>query len=121
EPWESGTMWFSRRTRELSHRPRRPLLLVERLEKRELLSGTPQPVSVPQGPYPAWPGRSAPVPTNTLLSGQGLPGGIAGPSGSSLPGPGWLNVPQAAAGLFGPGLPQKTPGNARGALLQIPL
>jgi hypothetical protein len=114
-------MWFSRRTRKLSHRPRRPLLLVERLEKRVLLSGSPQPVSAPQNPYPALPGLSAPVPTDTLLSGQGLASGIAGPSGSSLPGPAWLNAPQAAAGLFGPGLPQKTPGNARAPLLQIPL
>ena len=55
------TMWFSRRTRKLSHRPRRPLLLVERLEKRVLLSGSPQPVSVPQNQYPALPGLSAPV------------------------------------------------------------
>jgi hypothetical protein len=114
-------MWFSRRTRKLSHRPRRPLLLVERLEKRVLLSGSPQPVSVPKNQYPALPGLSAPVPTDPLLSGQGLAGGIAGPSGSGLPGPAWLNAPQAAAGLFGPGLPQKTPGKAKGPLLQIPL
>src|SRR4051812_42709074 len=116
-------MWLSRRNPNprRPHRARRSFLLVEKLEKRELLSGTPQPVSAPQSPYPAFPGLSAPVPADPLLSGQSLPGDIAGLSGGNLPGPSWQSVGQSAAGLFGSGLPQKAPANAKGPLLQIPL
>jgi hypothetical protein len=114
-------MWLQRRNPKLPRRTRRPLLLVEQLEKRELLSSTPQPVSPPQDQYPAFPGLSAPTPIDTLLTGQGLPNGIAGPSGGNLPGQGWQSVAQSAAGLFGSGLLQKAPGNAKAPLLQIPL
>jgi hypothetical protein len=114
-------MSLSRRNPKLPNRTRRSWLLVEQLEKRELLSGTPQPVSPPTDQYPAFPGLLAPVPANTLLPGQGFPNGIPGQSGSNLPGQSWQNVPQSVAGLFGPGLPQKGPGDAKAPLLQIPL
>jgi hypothetical protein len=94
-------MWLQRRNPRLPHRTRRRLLLVEELEKRELLSGTPRPVSPPSNQFPTFPGLLAPVSPDTLFSAQGLPYGTAGPSGSSVPGQGWQSVGQSAASLYG--------------------
>jgi hypothetical protein len=84
-------MWLSRRNPKLSYRSRRSSLMVEQLERRELLNGT------------AWPGSADPL--------AALPD-------SSLPGQTWAALPPAPNN---PGLPQKPAVNSKGPQLQLPL
>jgi subtilase family serine protease len=93
-------MWLTRRTSGPSHRPRRFSLLVEQLENRELLSGSP----LPAAPL-------ANLPASSLLAGSAIPGAISGqPTGSSA-GQSWQDVP---------GFP-KVLANGNAAPVQLPL
>jgi hypothetical protein len=85
-------MLLSHRNRKVSPRPRRCSLLVEQLEKRELLSSFPLP-QPPQAPLasnlpPALAADFAPPPAGSLFAGY------AGPTGSSSAGPAWASVSQ---------------------------
>jgi hypothetical protein len=103
-------MWLQRRDPKLPHRPRRTLLLVEELEKRELLSGSP-PVSahglLPNNQPPALSGLLPGTPTDSVASQS------------------WLNGPQSPTSLFPIGTSagplQKAPVNAKTSAVQIPL
>jgi hypothetical protein len=98
-------MWLSRRTPKLSHRPRRSLLLVEQLEKRELLNGSPLPAPPP-----------APNPISRYLADAAAL--AAPPSASNLPAQGWQGASQLPT-ILGP--LQKSPININGPHVQIPL
>lgn len=115
-------MKLSRRNTKLSNRPRRFSLLVEQLESRELLSGSPLPAP-PQGP-PAidyGPAHTAPLaqpPATALLPGYTAQSGVVGQPDGSFVGPSWAGASQL------PALPdslQKPTANSKGPLVQIPL
>jgi hypothetical protein len=105
-------MWLSRRNPKLSHRPRRCSLLVEQLEKRELLNGSPLPVPPPQ------PSPISHYLADSLLPDYALPGGIAPPAAGNVPAPPWQGASQQPA-ILGP--LQKAAAPGKGLFVQIPL
>ncbi len=115
-------MLLRRRNAKLPHRARRHLLLLEQLEKRELLSGSPLPVPPQEPPLyshgPAIPGPLAVIPANTLLPGHGLPAGVQEQPANTLPAQAWQGGPQST---IIPGPPQKAPADSKAPLVQIPL
>jgi hypothetical protein len=109
-------MWLTRCNRKLSHRSRRSSLLVEQLERRELLSGSPLPVP-PQHSLP--PAVSlAELQANSVLPGYALPGGAAWLPVSNVPGQSWHGEPQLPA-ILGP--LQNSAAPSKGPFVQIPL
>jgi hypothetical protein len=109
-------MWLTRRNRKLSHRSRRSSLLVEQLERRELLSGSPLPVPPQHGLPPAV--SLAELQANSVLPGYALPGGAAWQRASNVPGQGGHAEPQLPA-ILGP--LQKSAAPGKGPVVQIPL
>src|SRR5262249_4359881 len=110
-PVEICTMWLSRRTPKQPHRTRRSLLLVEQLEKRQLLNGSPM---------PALPQASSPI-SHSLAEAASLaepPADRLLPSASDVSAQGWAGASQLP-GLIGP--PQKTPVPSNGPLVSLPL
>jgi RTX calcium-binding nonapeptide repeat (4 copies) len=124
----SSRHWLSRRTSKLPHRARRPLLMVERLEKRELLNGSPLPL-LPQEPpvqhqVLALPNPLANPPANSLLPGHGLPSGVSQPPFGGLPNPASPGGPQPPVGLSSGGIPgpiQKSPANSKAPAVNMPI
>jgi hypothetical protein len=114
-------MRLTRRNPKPPHRARRSVFLVEQLEKRDLPSSTHQPITDPHNQNTGLSALSASPPADLPFSVQGLPNGFAGPTGGNASGRSWQSVSQTASGLFGPGLPQKAPADAKGPLVQVPL
>lgn len=113
-------MSLSRHSRKLSHRSRRPSLLVEQLEKRELLSAVPlNAPAQPPSPTPyaaALIGPFATMPAAAQFPGEALPGTSGQPSGN-LPAGAWqgpLQTPSTPAA-------QKPPANRNAVLAELPL
>ncbi len=96
-------MWPARRTPKQSHRPRRFSLLVEQLERRELLSNSPLPAPPPAAP------AIVTLPTDALPPGVSAPPGVAVQSAG-----GW----QTGAAPAFPGGATQTSGASR---VQLPL
>jgi hypothetical protein len=109
-------MWFSRRTPKLPHRSRRSSLLVEQLESRELLNGSPLPAPPWHSQPPAV--SLAALQADGLLPGYALPSGVSRQAVSNLPSQGWQGAPQLPA-ILGPLQHASVPG--KGPFVQIPL
>jgi len=124
----SSRHWLAHRTPKLLHRVRRPLLLVERLEERELLNGSSLPLP-PQEPLVsqqvlALPNPLANLPANGILPGSVLPSGVSQQPVGSLPGQALPSAPELSAGLSWGALPgpiHKIPANSKAPLVNIPL